>query len=43
MAGSMIIACGLGGIIFILMLVLLVWYIVMLAQARGSITGRMTR
>ena len=43
MAGTIVVLCGLGGIVFILWLVLVVWYIVMLAQGRGSITGRMTR
>ena len=43
MGGGFILACGLMGIVGILSLVLLVWYIIMLAQARGSITGRMTR
>ena len=42
MAGTFVVMCGLSGIVFILWLVLVVWYIVMLSQARGSITGRMT-
>ncbi len=43
MAGAGVVLCGLAGISMIMGLVLLIWYIVMLAQARGSITGRMTR
>jgi hypothetical protein len=43
MAGFGVVMCGLFGIVGILSLVLLVWYIVMLSQARGSISERTGR
>jgi predicted Zn finger-like uncharacterized protein len=37
MAGTAVALCGLSGILLILALVLVVWYIILLGQARGSI------